>query len=263
MRKISFFIIFLLSFVQFVQAESFTKADADKAYQENKYAEAIKMYENILATQGESAVVYYNLGNSYFKEKNMAKAVLNYERALLLNPGDADIRFNLDMARSKTVDQITPATEVFIVTWVNSLTNMQSERGWAKIGIVSFICLLVGLALYIFSKRLFVRKIGFIGAVVLLVVTVCANLFAREQKNELMDRTGAIVMSPTVTVKSTPDESGTELFVLHEGTKVFVEDNSMKGWKEIRLEDGNKDGFRQKQLKSFKEGNYDRHTATY
>lgn len=240
MRKISFFIIFLLSFVQLVQAESFTKADADKAYQENKYAEAIKMYENILATQGESAVVYYNLGNSYFKEKNMAKAVLNYERALLLNPGDADIRFNLDMARSKTVDQITPATEVFIVTWINSLTNMQSERGWAKIGIVSFICLLVGLALYIFSKRLFVRKIGFIGAVVLLVVTVCANLFACQQKNELMDRTGAIVMSPTVTVKSTPDESGTELFVLHEGTKVFVEDNSMKGWKEIRLEDGNK-----------------------
>lgn len=168
--------------MQFVQAESFTKADADKAYQENKYAEAIKMYENILATQGESAVVYYNLGNSYFKEKNMAKAVLNYERALLLNPGDADIRFNLDMARSKTVDQITPATEVFIVTWINSLTNMQSERGWAKIGIVSFICLLVGLALYIFSKRLFVRKIGFIGAVVLLVVTVCANLFARQQK---------------------------------------------------------------------------------
>lgn len=240
MRKISFFIIFLLSFVQLVQAESFTKADADKAYQENKYAEAIKMYENILATQGESAVVYYNLGNSYFKEKNMAKAVLNYERALLLNPGDADIRFNLDMARSKTVDQITPATEVFIVTWINSLTNMQSERGWAKIGIVSFICLLIGLALYIFSKRLFVRKIGFIGAVVLLVVTVCANLFARQQKNELMDRTGAIVMSPTVTVKSTPDESGTELFVLHEGTKVFVEDNLMKGWKEIRLEDGNK-----------------------
>ena len=240
MRKISFFIIFLLSFVQFVQAESFTKADADKAYQENKYAEAIKMYENILATQGESAVVYYNLGNSYFKEKNMAKAVLNYERALLLNPGDADIRFNLDMARSKTVDQITPATEVFIVTWVNSLTNMQSERGWAKIGIVSFICLLVGLALYIFSKRLFVRKIGFIGAIILLGVTVCANLFARQQKNELMDRIGAIVMSPTVTVKSTPDESGTELFVLHEGTKVFVEDNSMKGWKEIRLEDGNK-----------------------
>ena len=240
MRKISFFIIFLLSFVQFVQAESFTKADADKAYQENKYAEAIKMYENILATQGESAVVYYNLGYSYFKEKNMAKAVLNYERALLLNPGDADIRFNLDMARSKTVDQITPATEVFIVTWINSLTNMQSERGWAKIGIVSFICLLVGLALYIFSKRLFVRKIGFIGAIVLLVVTVCANLFARQQKNELMDRTGAIVMSPTVTVKSTPDKSGTELFVLHEGTKVFVEDNSMKGWKEIRLEDGNK-----------------------
>lgn len=240
MKKISFVIIFLLGFIQFAGAETFTKADADKAYQENKFDEAIRMYENILATQGESAVIYYNLGNSYFKEKNIAKAVLNYERALLLNPGDTDIRFNLDMARSKTVDQITPATEVFIVTWINSLTDLQSERGWAKTGIVAFLLVLVGLALYIFGNRIIIRKIGFIGAVILLLVTVCANLFASQQKSKLMNRVGAIIMSPTVTVKSTPDESGTELFVLHEGTKVFIEDNSMKGWKEIRLEDGNK-----------------------
>ena len=112
MRKISFFIIFLLSFVQLVQAESFTKADADKAYQENKYAEAIKMYENILATQGESAVVYYNLGNSYFKEKNMAKAVLNYERALLLDPSDASARYNLKMAQQAIVDKIEVLPEL-------------------------------------------------------------------------------------------------------------------------------------------------------
>lgn len=94
-----------------------------------------------------------------------------------------------------------------------------------------------------FGNRIVLKKIGFISAVVFLVVAVCANIFASEQKDELLNRTGAIVMSPSITVKSTPNESGTDLFVLHEGTKVYIEDNSMKGWKEIRLEDGKRDGF--------------------
>ena len=85
-----------------------------------------------------------------------------------------------------------------------------------------------------------VRKIGFIAAVVLLLVTLIVNSFASTQREKLINRNGAIVMAPSVTVKSTPSESGTDLFVLHEGTKVFVEDDSMKEWKEIRLKDGNK-----------------------
>lgn len=109
--------------------------------------------------------------------------------------------------------------------------------------IIAFLLLLAGLALYIFGNRIVFKKIGFIAAIIFLVVAVCANFFASEQKDELLNRTGAIVMSPSITVKSTPNESGTDLFVLHEGTKVYIEDNSMKGWKEIRLEDGKKDGF--------------------
>lgn len=239
MKKLSIIIAFLIGMIQLVSAAP-TKEEADKDYQENKFAEAIEKYESILSTEGESADIYYNLGNSYYKSKNIAKAVLNYERALLMSPGDADIRFNLEMAHSKTVDQVTPTAEVFIVTWVKSLTNCMSERGWGTTGIVAFILLLAGMALYIFGNRIILKKIGFISAVVFLVVVVCANLFASEQEDELMNRTGAIVMSPSITVKSTPNESGTDLFVLHEGTKVYIEDNSMKGWKEIRLEDGKK-----------------------
>lgn len=238
MKKISVLFLFLC-FVQFIGVAA-TKEEADYAYQNNDFKTAIEQYEAILATQGESAAIYYNLGNSYFKEKEIAKAVLNYERALLLNPGDADIRFNLEMARGKTVDQITPAREVFIVTWVNALMNTLSESAWGILGILSFILLLIGLVFYIFGNRLWIKKAGFIAAVAFLIVTVVANLFASEQRSELENRNGAVVMSPTVTVKSTPNESGTDLFVLHEGTKVYIEDDSMKGWKEIRLEDGNK-----------------------
>lgn len=217
-----------------------TKAEADKAYQENNFSSAIEQYEAILAEGQESAAIYYNLGNSYYKADNIAKAILNYERALLLNPGDSDTRFNLEMAKSKTIDKVTPTSEVFIVTWMKSLTNTLSESAWSKLGISSFILLLIGLLLYIFGKKVLFKKIGFVGSVVMLLVCIAANFLADAQKQKLVERQGAIVIAPTVTVRSTPNESGTELFVIHEGCKVFVDDDSMKGWKEIRLEDGNK-----------------------
>lgn len=239
MKKLSIVLILLLGIAQFINA-AVTKEEADQAYQANDFAAAIEKYEAILNTEGESANVYYNLGNSYYKEKNIAKAVLNYERALLLNPGDADIRFNLEMARSKTVDQITPVSEVFIVTWMNSLINVMSEKEWGVVGILSFWLMLVSLIVYIFGRRILYKKVGFAGVVVFLLIAIGANIFASSQKAELINRTGAIVMSPSLTVKSTPNESGTDLFVLHEGTKVYVEDDSMREWKEIRLEDGKK-----------------------
>ena len=241
MKKLSILLVVcLISSVQLVSAA--TKAEADQAYQENKFTDAIMAYEAILETEGESADIYYNLGNCYYKTKNIAKAILNYERAWLLKPGDADIRFNLELARSKTVDQITPTSEVFIVTWIKNITNLMSEKEWGITAIISFLLLLIGLALYIFGNRIILKKIGFIAAAFFLIVCISANMFANGQKNKIVSRSGAIVMSPTITVKSTPNESGTDLFVLHEGTKVYIEDDSMKGWKEIRLEDG-KEGW--------------------
>lgn len=239
MKKISVILYFLIGMMQVLSAAP-TKAEADKAYQDSHYADAIEKYEAILSEEGESAELYYNLGNSYYKNKNVAKAVLNYERALLLDPGNADARFNLEMARSKTTDKVTPVSEVFIVTWAKAVVNWQSESQWAVWGIVSFILLLASLGMYIFGKQIVLKKIGFTGAVAFLMITICANLCASQQKDELITRDGAIIMSPSITVKSTPNENGTNLFVLHEGAKVYIDDNSMKAWKEIRLEDGKK-----------------------
>ena len=239
MKKISIILVFVIGFIQYAGA-SVTKEEADKAYQENNFKEAIEKYEQILETEGESSDIYYNLGNSYYKDKNMAKAVLNYERALLLDPGNNDARFNLEMARGKTVDQIVPLREIFIVSWVKSIANCMSERGWGRMGIISFLILLGSLILYIFGRRLVLKKIGFIASVVCLIVTISSNSFANTQKEKLEIRNAAIIMALSITIKSTPDTTGTDLFVLHEGTKVYIEDNTMKEWKEIRLEDGKK-----------------------
>lgn len=215
-----------------------TKAIADSAYIRNDFASAIHLYEALLKEKGGSADVYYNLGNSYYKADQIAKAVLNYERALLLRPGDGDIRFNLEMARSKTVDKVDPVSEMFFVTWTKALINYLGADAWARCGIVCFFLLLISLVAYIFSKQLVLKKVGFFSGIVFLVLTILSNIFAAEQKDELVNRHTAIVMAPSITVKSTPNESGTNLFVLHEGRKVEITDNSMKGWKEIRLEDG-------------------------
>ena len=189
------------------QESNVTKAEGDSAYIRNDYASAIQIYENLLK-KGEAAEVYYNLGNSYYKADDIARAILNYERALLLEPGNADIRANLEIARSKTIDKVIPVPEVFFVSWTKSLINCLSVDAWAKLGIV------------------------------FLVLVILSNVFAAQQKGELMERNEAIVLAPSVTVRSTPSESGTSLFILHEGRKVEIKDNSMREWKEIRLEDG-------------------------
>ena len=217
--------------------EDATKAEGDSAYIKEDYAAAIQIYEALLKN-GEAADVYYNLGNSYYKRGEIAKAVLNYERALLLQPGNGDIRANLEVARAKTIDKVEPVPEVFFVSWIKSLTNSMSVDAWATWGIVSFILLIIALYFFIFSKQIVLKKVGFILGIVFLIVTICSNLFASQQKEHLVNRNEAIVMNPSVTVRSTPSESGTSLFILHEGRKVNVKDNSMKEWKEIRLEDG-------------------------
>lgn len=221
-----------------VAPEQLTKAMADSAYIRSDFASAVAVYEHILQEQGESADLYYNLGNSYYKMGQIAKAILNYERALLLNPGDTDIRFNLELARSKAVDKVTPTSQVFFVLWMNDLTHMQSEKAWANWGIVFFLLTLIMLSLYIFGKRIAFKKMGFFAAIAFLLLTVFANIFASRQKEELLSRDQAIVIAPSVTVKSTPNESGTDLFIVHEGRKVQIKDNTMKEWKEIKLEDG-------------------------
>ena len=216
-----------------------TKAQADSAYINNDFANAIYLYESILANQGESADIYYNLGNSYYKMDNIAKAIVNYEKASVLNPGNGDIRFNLELAQSKTVDKVTPMSEVFLITWFKSLTNTMSEKGWAKMGIITFILMLLCMALYFFGKKIALKKIGFIAALCLLLVCILSNVFASSQKNKAQSHSTAIIMAPSVTVKSTPNEGGTDLFILHEGRKVNIKDNTMREWKEIQLEDGN------------------------
>ena len=233
------FVWLLLAMICFggTSAKAVTKNNADTEYQKGNYQQAIRDYEEILKN-GESAEIYFNLGNAYYRTDNITKAVLNYERARLLSPGDDDINFNLQFARSKTIDKITPQSEMFFITWYKSLVNFTSVDNWAKTGILCIVMALLLVLLYLFGPQLMLRKIGFFGGLAFFVIFLLSNLFAFQQKQALDNRTGAIIISPSVNIKKTPAKNSADQFVLHEGTRVDIIDKGMTDWRCIRVGDG-------------------------
>ena len=230
-----------------LSANAITKQNADDEYAKGNYQQAIKDYQEILKI-GVSSEIYYNLGNAYYRTDNITQALLAYERALQLSPGDNDIRFNLQYARSKTIDKITPETEMFFVTWYNSLVNFTSVDRWANTAIVSIVMALLLILVFLFAPQMWARKSGFYGSAVFLLLFAFANLFAFQQKHELETKQGAIVIAPTVNVKKTPAASGTDVFVIHEGTRVDITDRGMKQWRGIKLADGREGWLKTSQI---------------
>lgn len=216
-----------------------TLAEADSAYIQGDYLTAISMYEWIIENQGVNATLYMNLGNCWLKRDEIARAILYYERAYLIDPSDADIRFNLELARTKTVDKVNPVNQLFITVWFKKLLAILDINGWAFLTVILFALTIVFVGALLFSKKSGIRKITFSFSVFFLLLSILSFTFATTQMGNLKERDTAIIMSPSVTVKSTPTSAGTDLFIIHEGRKVQILDSSMKEWVEIRLEDGN------------------------
>ncbi len=211
---------------------------ANKQYGEGKYDEAIQAYEDILVSDMESAELYFNLGNAYYKNGSLVDAIINYERALLLKPQDADIKYNLDLAYSQTADKIDVVENFVVAKWVKSLRNKSTSDGWAYYGLIFFLLVLVGLSAFIYSNSAVVKKIGFYLGIVFVLLMGLSFTFSYYQKEHLLVREHAIVISPSLTVKSSPDTNGTELFILHEGIKVKLL-TTLGDWCEIEIADGN------------------------
>jgi len=213
---------------------------ANEHYTKNEFKQAIDEYNKILMTNMESSEVYFNLGNAYYKTGQNTLAILNYERAKLLSPDDEDVNFNLQVANQHVVDAIQELPGIFIVRWWNSLVNSQTTDTWAVFSIVAFIAFLVLLGIYFFAKSGDIKRVAFGIGSLCLVFTIFSWSFAAQQKGRLVNHSYAIVIQPTVTVKSSPAETGTNLFVIHEGLKVKITDKLGDNWVEVKLGDGNK-----------------------
>lgn len=239
MKHYYFILLFLFPMSLIAQennAKLWEKANAHFTVEE--YQDAVSVYEQILQSGEESAKLYFNLGNAYYKAGDVNNAILNYERAKVLAPHDEDIEFNLRIANQFVVTKIEELPQPFFLRWRTSVVNRYPADTWSFYSISAFIIFLVLLGLFFFSKSVQIKRLAFLAGILAIIVSGFTFSFAAQQKRKIAERNHAIVFCPRVTVKSSPTQSGTDLFLIYEGLKVEITD-SLNNWNEIKLADGN------------------------
>lgn len=228
-----------LSFpVMAINPDSLVQA-GNRYYVSNDYQKAADTYQMVIDSGFTAPELYFNLGNAYYRMNNYALAILNYERALLLAPSNKDIKFNLELANAHVVDKIDVIPEFFLKRWLRNLTRIATSNTWAVSSMAAFMLFLIFLMTYLFSTKRLIKQLCFYTFIILFGLSVICFIFSAQRKEMLIQRQNAIIVAPSVTAKSSPDEYGTSLFILHEGIKVEVVD-SIDLWNEIKISNGNK-----------------------
>jgi tetratricopeptide (TPR) repeat protein len=237
-KKICFLVAMILPMSLWAVTPEQQVAEANRAYYAGHYENAVTIYEKVTQAGFASPVLYYNLGNAYFKLGNMPLSILYYEKAHKLSPADGDITHNIQLANTRIVDKIEPVPMLFYIRWWDSARNMLSPDNFAKISLALFSIFWLLLACYLLARRRGIRVIAFYFSLIFLITAIFGMILASDSHHYALNPDEAIVMEPSAGVKSSPDNKSVDLFVIHEGTKVRVIDR-IGNWKEVRIANGN------------------------
>ena len=221
---------------------------AERYYRQNDFSKAIAEYQTLADDGWKSAVLFYNLGNAYFKNHDIKSAILYYERAKRLAPNDESINENLKLSYRLIFDKVEAIPEHFLAVWGKSVRDKISLNRWSRWSIGCFVAMLALTLVFFFVRKMAVKKFAFWLAAFCLFFSITAFIFAFLQKANIERTDEAIVFTPSVTIKSSPDDSGNNLFILHEGIKVSIE-YRIDQWYNIRIADGRKGWIRANDLK--------------
>lgn len=249
MRKIVYLIFALSLFAKGIYAQSAEGLfkEGNNFYIKQNYNQAIEKYNNILASGVTSFEVYFNLGNAYYKTGNFTQAILNYERAKKLKPDDSDVALNLALANQNTIDKIEPAPKVFYEQWWENYLAASTTTTRAIIFLIIFWLAIISFGLYVYFKVYSVKKTFFFLSFLFAGIALF-YFYVTLQQNRLNDNANnALIISQSAYIKSSPDDKGTNLFQLHEGTKIMIT-GELQGWKKIRIPNGNEGWIREKDI---------------
>lgn len=215
--------------------EVYTRAMEE--YKEGNFREAYELFNNLIDKGYSSFSLYYNTGNAAFKTGEIPSAILNYEKSLLLKPFNKDARYNLEIAKTYTVDKLEVIPEIFFIDWLKILSLTMRANYWAVGALLFFTVSVVLLAVFLFSDRYRIKKLSFAGAIALFILFLVSLGLGLTNRSLTANNNEAIIFEPVVTGSSSPGTGGNELFVIHEGTKVEILDK-LGDWYEISLSDG-------------------------
>ncbi|HZK95132.1 MAG TPA: tetratricopeptide repeat protein [Prolixibacteraceae bacterium] len=212
---------------------------ANQLYNTAKYQDAIRKYQYVISQGFESSELYFNLGNAFYKLGNATYAILNYERAKKLAPNDDDVRYNLELARTLIVDNVVSLPDGGFLRWMKQMISSKSINFWGIFSIITFFSFLFLFGLFLLSRTFSVKRLAFWFSVAAISVSAITFTFGSTMKSKLVNHKSAVITDRSVKVKSSPSETGTELFIVHEGVTVQLTDK-LGDWVNISLPDGNK-----------------------
>jgi len=237
MRKITFILSLLLSVSTLAQSADSLFVQANKLYQQEQYAEAINLYEQIASFDLESDDLYFNMGNAYYKTNQVAPAIYNFEKALLLNPNHSDASYNLNFAKRMALDNIEALPKSIGQKFSESVIQKFNYNTWAYIAVLFSFLTAILFLLYHFSYSSGRKRFYFISSIFCVFIAIITIIFAYTNFDHLKTYKTAIVFAEQSSVKSAPTASGEISFELHEGTKVQLLE-SLDGYKKIKIADG-------------------------
>ena len=210
---------------------------AAEAYSDGDWQSALEQYRQIEQQGLVSDKLYYNIANAYYKNGELGESILYWEKALKLNPSNADAKFNLDIARESVLDRIEVVPEFILVKWIRDLKYMLSSNAWAWVALSLMLLVAVALLGFRYFRTLGLRRLAFIVACIFFVMAVSSYLLSLGERRDVVSESEGIVMIPVTSVKSSPGEEGKSLFILHEGTKVEILDE-LGSWLKVQISDG-------------------------
>ncbi len=247
LHKISILILLLVPAVLTAQPQKFME-QGNSFYQKQQYDKAVQAYSKVLNEGYESSELYYNLGNAYYRKGNLGYAILNYERALKLSPGDEDTRHNLALANSRTIDRINTLPDFFIFQWWESFLALLTFSGWVYLSYI-FYLLLIGLIIfYFFTRRADYQRLAFFTGVAVLALFAASVAISVIKFNREYNIKRGVVVQQSATAKLSPDPDSKDAFVIHEGLKVKIEDK-VDNYYKVKLQDGKLGWLPQNDLK--------------
>ncbi len=210
---------------------------ANQLYIEKNYAAAVNEYQKLIDKGVQSAEVYYNLANAYYRLRQTAEAIYYYEKAKKVKPDDEDIQFNLNVANLRVVDKFPEVPKFFLTEWYEGLVNKTDSDTWALWSVISIWVAMILLIAFLFLWDPKLKKLFFAGAVLFVFIGIFSLFLTYARVKIETEVREAIVFAPSVYVKSSPEENSTDLFILHEGTKIKIQDK-IGEWYEIKLPNG-------------------------
>jgi len=239
MKKLGLLILFTVFFNVTINSQPIEQLmqEGNQFYINEQWQDAVESYNKILYQGYESAALYHNLGNSFFRLGNLGEAILNYERALKLEPRDEDIRFNLRLANARTIDNIKEVPQIFIVDWWNNFVSVFTVSGWAFIFLLVYLLMLAFIGIYFLSQNINLQRFSIYGGIAsLIILFITLLIFISAYDREASTDYGIILVN-SVNVKASPTPESSDSFIIHEGLKFEIQDQ-LDDWVRIKLADG-------------------------